>query len=1115
MKQYYRILEKIAPYAAILVSGIIAYRKVIFSTGPAIQVNDIPILFYPTYFFVKHAFTSGQIPFWDTHLVFGQPLLFNLGMGLLYFPFLIFLYFSGTADLIPRHLELFIITHLILSGITMYLGMRKIGIRRAGACLGGIIFQLYIGNRDIFVWPPMSFGLPWVPLAIFYFFSFMSAKEKTSQWNGLKDKGILIFSYFILISTAHPHLLSYTYFQTFLIGLFFIIHHLFQKNSGEVLNCIKKTLFYPIAPIFLSAFIILPTLHYLPQTTRWMLIEDYRNIGPLYTSCFATMFLPILTWRFSAPYAYVGILTILLVCGYCLLVNRDNRGKYDFYWILLAIFWILFSIQESPLYKIIIKHAPFMQSMRFTYRGMIFYALSISPLAGKFFDILYSRWRHLKFQWSFFLILPIFLILMLIYTGKPFLELVKNYPIEFDYRLTILLISIGLFGLALFIHYKINNIVSKSLIMFLIPIWLVIEILLITSKSPSINYSDAEPYSPYNAILQDYKQEYPEVYNNGANLYRIENYNEPMIVPYYFNTYSVHGYLSQATHPRRYYYLWHEHGGWFGYKYYRFWDLAYLPFNSPIYDLMGVKYFIAAGGTEADPLDREIRGKGEWVEGTILNKKHIGIKFRFTTQEQEIWSFSPSKVSCDYSSTKNGILFLSLYFDGDSKEDEYIKMRREGINVDLEKYPWLDLNYKVDDPKVQTIEIVLGIDFNRDGVVDSHRKSIYPNPTSTDFDTFHYNILENVKEDFPDKEYYNLIELELYPHKFWGVDCTSAEKKRNYKFYIKNLKIYNYISDSPEPANYKINNNSVELDYISKIRLYNTQDDSHRRMTKGHLDLDGKPAVSFDVPMEPGGYEFSFEPTSANKFKLTIDEVKFQKWDGTDGVMIGEMELYNSRGEKIKIDPLSLKTSSTFWTNHEKNLIDGDPESPWQSGCRIALKEMMETDTVKEIKRGFFINTNVLPRVFMVRNIKVLNNIAELAKELHASDFNPSSVLLLENNPKEQIEIEPEEPNDIIEITNYSLNKIEITADIKTPGYLVLTDTHLPGWYAYVNGKPKEILRAYGYFRAIALNKGFNKIVFSYFPPLLISGIIISLITFLSLIILVIKIITGNKYAAR
>lgn len=788
-----------------------------------------------------------------------------------------------------------------------------------------------------------------------------------------------------------------------------------------------------------------------------------------------------MTWQFSSPYAYTGLLTLLLACGYCLFVKREDRARYNFYWVILAIFWILFSIQDSPLYPIILKHVPFMQSMRFSNRGMIFYTLSVCPLAGKFFDNLCYNLQPRRLQTSIFLIFPISLLLLLIFTGKDFIELIKNHPLELDYRLWILLGSVVLFSLSLFIHNK--------TIKILIPIWLIIELLSITFKSPFINYSKEDPYYPYDAIWHDYEQKYPEIYNNELGLYKIENYDEPLIVPYYFNTYSVHGYLSQATHPRRYYYLWHEHGGWFSYRHLRFWDLAYLPFYSPIYDLMGVRYFIAKDGTEALPLAREIRGQGEWVSGILLTKI-IGAEFGFTEEEVKNWSFNTEKTSYNYSINEKEILLLSLYLDGDSQKDEFIKISRHGINIDLKKYPEMELDYMVEDPNIQIIEIVLGIDFNNDRIVDKHIRGIYQHPAPIGLDKFNYNILTRIREEYPDKENYALIELELYPHKLWGIDCKSPGRNRDYRFHVKNLKIFGY---------------SHGKSNINKIRLYNTIDDSHRRMTKGHLDLDSKSALSFEMPIEPGWHEFSFEPIQAKKFRLTIDEVKPQRWDGTDGVMVGEMELYNTEGEKIKIDPPSLKASSTFWTNYEKCLIDGDTESPWQSGCRIALKEMMERDTVKEIRRGVFINTNVLPRAFMVRKIKVLNNIDELAKELHASNFTPSRVLLLEDNPKDQIEIEHGEPDDKIEITRYSLNKIEITADIKTSGYLVLTDTYLPGWHAYVNGNRREILRAYGYFRAIALDKGFNKIIFTYFPPMLKFGIILSLITLLTLAILVRK----------
>jgi hypothetical protein len=210
----------------------------------------------------------------------------------------------------------------------------------------------------------------------------------------------------------------------------------------------------------------------------------------------------------------------------------------------------------------------------------------------------------------------------------------------------------------------------------------------------------------------------------------------------------------------------------------------------------------------------------------VKKKDIVGVEFKFGLEELKNWSFSSSEVTYDYSTTGAGALLLSSYFDGDKEEDEYVRMRREGLKIDLEKYPWFELTYRVEDPGVQTIEVVLGMDFDRDGVVDEHISSIYPKAAITEFDKFSYPALGKVKKHFPDMEHYDLLLLELYPHKFWGVDCKSLMKRRSYQFYIRKLQFYNYAPKNFfEVADYALNSNFMEKEEFSKWKVTSNMKD--------------------------------------------------------------------------------------------------------------------------------------------------------------------------------------------------------------------------------------------------------------------------------------------------
>jgi hypothetical protein len=66
----------------------------------------------------------------------------------------------------------------------------------------------------------------------------------------------------------------------------------------------------------------------------------------------------------------------------------------------------------------------------------------------------------------------------------------------------------------------------------------------------------------------------------------------------------------------------------------------------------------------------------------------------------------------------------------------------------------------------------------------------------------------------------------------------------------------------------------------------------------------------------------------------------------------------------------------------------------------------------------------------------------------------------------------------------------ELTANYA--GLLVLTDLFYPGWIAEENGRPLEIVRADGWFRAVALGPGPHRVVFRYRPLVFYAGAAVS-----------------------
>lgn len=166
-----------------------------------------------------------------------------------------------------------------------------------------------------------------------------------------------------------------------------------------------------------------------------------------------------------------------------------------------------------------------------------------------------------------------------------------------------------------------------------------------------------------------------------------------------------------------------------------------------------------------------------------------------------VYNFNKSDVLNDWTITKNNIekqheinskqyqgLNANIPFEGNSATDEWIRMERK-INIDLFNYDSFEILYRVDDPSVQTFQILADLDFNNDGIVDGVVQTYTSNPVSYT-NTFSWNILQEARNKY---EYMNftsckILRLEIYFHKLWNVDCSGGNKK--YNFLLKHLLFY-------------------------------------------------------------------------------------------------------------------------------------------------------------------------------------------------------------------------------------------------------------------------------------------------------------------------------------
>ena len=83
----------------------------------------------------------------------------------------------------------------------------------------------------------------------------------------------------------------------------------------------------------------------------------------------------------------------------------------------------------------------------------------------------------------------------------------------------------------------------------------------------------------------------------------------------------------------------------------------------------------------------------------------------------------------------------------------------------------------------------------------------------------------------------------------------------------------------------------------------------------------------------------------------------------------------------------------------------------------------------------------------------------------------------------------------------YEPERVVVKVKLQAPGYLVLADAFYPGWEVRsVSKGPLPILKAWGFFRAVALPAGSDVIEFLYRPLSFYIGALISAVAFLALV---------------
>jgi hypothetical protein len=149
-------------------------------------------------------------------------------------------------------------------------------------------------------------------------------------------------------------------------------------------------------------------------------------------------------------------------------------------------------------------------------------------------------------------------------------------------------------------------------------------------------------------------------------------------------------------------------------------------------------------------------------------------------------------------------------------------------------------------------------------------------------------------------------------------------------------------------------------------------------------------------------------------------------------------------------------------------------------------------------------NHRSLPRVFLVQQFQVLNSDQEFASAFHELTFDPRTTILLDGAPTRFLELkkEPAVPNlkSAVRMLTYENNRMVLEVDTPEAAFLFMSEAYYPGWQAYVDGKPEEILRANYAFRAIPVGPGTHRVEVVIEPLSFKIGLAVTVLTMVLLL---------------
>ncbi|MDP2921879.1 MAG: hypothetical protein Q8O12_05910, partial [Candidatus Omnitrophota bacterium] len=317
--------------------------------------RDLSRFFYPLREFSANEFLKLRIPLWDPYIQCGSPHLAELQTCVFYPLSVIYLLFPYSLAF-----NYFIVAHIFLAGIFMYILMREWGYSRRAGFLSALTFMFSGYIISVINLLASLASVIWLPLVILFY-------ERSLKKDWVKNSMITGIFMALMFLGGEPVILYVTIFIMFLITCPTSQVAAWQLAKLDRWRCLLRSFIVAFLVFLgLASFQILPFLEFLKQTSRNLMDFNEASMWSLPVYALGELFFPYLSesdyiykdyWTRQSWLVvyYMGIVTVIFAF-ISLKFDSSKKRKAVFY--ILALGLLLSFGRYTPLYYFLYNFLP-------------------------------------------------------------------------------------------------------------------------------------------------------------------------------------------------------------------------------------------------------------------------------------------------------------------------------------------------------------------------------------------------------------------------------------------------------------------------------------------------------------------------------------------------------------------------------------------------------------------------------------------------------------------------------------------------------------------------------------------------------------------------------------